>query len=56
MLIFHYRQQMLIALQCVQAITILQQATILSHSFSSLPHIPTTAPPSLVDLWQWMAF
>jgi len=28
----------------------------LSHSSSSFPHIPTNAPPSLVDLWQKDSF
>jgi len=60
MLIFHYRQRVLIALQCVQAITIPQRAGMLSYSSSflssSLPHRPATAPPSLADLWQRMPF
>ncbi len=51
MLISYYREWVLIALQHVQAIVILQWATTFNHSSSSLPHIPTSAPPSLVDLW-----
>jgi hypothetical protein len=35
---------------------ILRQVAMLSHSSSSLPHIPTSAPPSLIDLWQRMPF
>jgi hypothetical protein len=42
---------MSIILEGVQAIAILQRATMFSHSFSSLPHIPTSAPASLADLW-----
>jgi len=56
MLIFYYRQWMSIALQHVQAIVILQWATMFNHNSSSLPHIPTNAPPSLIDLWQRMPF
>ncbi len=47
---------MLIALQCAQAITFLQQAGMLSYNSSSLPHIQASAPPSLADLWQRMPF
>jgi hypothetical protein len=47
MLISYYRQWVLIVLQLVQAIVILQWATTLTHSSSSLPHIPPNAPPSL---------
>jgi hypothetical protein len=50
MVIFHYRQRMLIALQCAQAIVVLQRVAILNHNSSSLPHIPTSAPPLLTDL------
>jgi len=56
MLISYYKQWVLIALQHVQAITILQHVTTFNHSSSYLPHIPTNAPPSLVDLWQRMPF
>jgi len=56
MFIFYYRQQMSIALQHVQAITILQRASMLSESSSSLPHILASAPPSLVNLWHRMPF
>jgi len=56
MLIFHYRQQMSITLQRAQAITILQQVSMLNHSSSSFPHIPANAPSSIADLWQRMPF
>jgi hypothetical protein len=52
MFVSYYRQRVSIALQCVQAIAILQQAITLGRGFSSLPHIITNAPPSLADLWQ----
>jgi hypothetical protein len=56
MFISYYKQRMSIALQHVQAIAILQWATMFNHNSSSLPHIPTNAPPSLIDLWQRMPF
>jgi hypothetical protein len=56
MFIFNYMQRMSIALQHAQAIMILQWATMFSHSYSSFPNIPTSSPPSLVDLWQRMPF
>ncbi len=56
MLIFHYRQQVLRALQCVQALAILQWAATLNHDSLSLPHILASAPPSLVDLWHRRPF
>ncbi len=54
--IYHYRQQMSIALQRAQAITILQQVATFNHNSSSLPHIPTSAHPSLANLWQMIPF
>ncbi len=51
MLIFYFKQQMSIAFQRAQAITIFQQVATLSHNSSSLPHILTNAPASLIDLW-----
>jgi hypothetical protein len=56
MLISHYRQWMSIALQHVQAITILQRAGTFNHSFSSFPHILVSASPPLIDLWHRMPF
>jgi len=56
MFISHYRQQMSITLQCVQAITIHQQVATLSESSSSLLHILVHAPPSLANLWHRMPF
>ncbi len=56
MLISYYRQWMLIAPQHVQIIVILQCIAMLNHNFSSLPPIPASAPPSLVDLWQRIPF
>jgi hypothetical protein len=56
MFISHCKQQVSIALQHVQAITIFRQAITFSHSFTSLPHILASAPPSLVDLWHRMPF
>jgi hypothetical protein len=56
MFIFDYRQQMSIAFQCALVIAIFQWAVMFSHSSSSLPHIPPSAPPSLVDLWRGMPF
>jgi hypothetical protein len=50
MLISYYKQQMSIAFQHAQTITILQWVATFSHSFLSLPHIATNAPPSLFDL------
>ncbi len=35
----------------VQIITILQWATALGWGFSFLPHIITSAPLSIIDLW-----
>ncbi len=40
---------MSIALQCAQAITNLQQTTMLNHNSSSLLHIPTSALPLVAD-------
>ncbi len=54
MFIYHYKQRVSIALQHTQAIAILQWVVTLNHSSSSLSHIPTNAPPSLVDLWHRM--
>jgi hypothetical protein len=51
MLIFYYRQQMSIALQGAQAIAIFQRAAVLNHNSSFLPHIPTSAPTSITNLW-----
>ncbi len=45
-----YRRQMSIAFQCAQAIVILQRAATLNHNSSFLPHISTSAPPSLAIL------
>jgi hypothetical protein len=43
--------------QCsASAITTLQRAAMLSHSSSSLSHIPASAPSLLADLWQRMPF
>ncbi len=48
---------MSIALQCAQAaITIFSGLLQLVGGFSSLPHIIVSAPLSLVDLWQMIAF
>jgi hypothetical protein len=49
MFIFHYRQQMSLALRCAQTIAIFQQVATFSHNTSFLPQIPTSAPPSLAD-------
>jgi hypothetical protein len=54
MFISHYKQRVSMTLQRTQAIAIFQQAVTLNHSSSSLSHIPTSAPPSLVDLWHRM--
>jgi hypothetical protein len=56
MLISHYRQWVFIALQHSQVITILHEATMFNHNFSSFPHIPTNAPPSLANLWERMPY
>jgi hypothetical protein len=50
MFISHYKQQVSIVLQRMQAITILQQAIMFNHNFSPLPHIPTSETLSLADL------
>jgi hypothetical protein len=54
--ISHYRQHVSIALQHAQAITIFQRATTLGRGSSSLPHMIASAPSSLIDLWQMIAF
>jgi hypothetical protein len=56
MFISHYRQRVSIALQHVQAVTIIQWAAALGWGSSSLPHIIVNAPSSLVDLWQTITF
>jgi hypothetical protein len=48
--ISYYRQQELISFYCVQVIAIFQWVAMLSGSSSFFPHIPASAPPSLVDL------
>ncbi len=55
MLVFYYQQRVSIALQHVQAITILQWAIALNWSSSSLSHIITSAPSSLANLSQMIA-
>ncbi len=52
MLVFYYWQHLSIALQCAQAIMILQRAIALGRNFSFLPHVIISAPPSLANLWQ----
>jgi hypothetical protein len=52
MFFLHNRQHVFIALQCAQAITILQQGATLGQASSSLPHIITNAPLSPIGLWQ----
>ncbi len=54
--ISHYRQWVLIALQCALVIAIIQRVAMFSHNFASLPHIPIHAPPSLSNLWHRMPF
>ncbi len=52
MLTFYYKQRMLVALQCAQAIGILQQVAILNHNSLFLLHIQANALPSLANLRQ----
>jgi hypothetical protein len=56
MLISCYKQRVSIILECAQTITILQWVAMLSHNFSSFPHILANAPTSLADLWHMMPF
>jgi len=51
MFISHYQQCVSIALQCAQAITILQWTSTFGRSSSFLPHIIGNAPSSLTNLW-----
>jgi hypothetical protein len=52
----HLIQRVSIALQCAQAIAILQHAITFGWGFSSFLHIIAIAPLSLFDLWQTIAF
>jgi len=45
-----------IALQRAKAIATLQWAIALNRGSSFLPHIISSAPSSLTDLWQTIAF
>jgi len=56
MLVSYYQQRMSMALQCAQAIAILQWATTFGWGFSSLAHIKASAPPWLADLWWTTTF
>jgi hypothetical protein len=56
MLVSNYQQRVSIALQCAQAITILQWVATLGQGFSSCPHIIVSAFLSLIDLWQMTTF
>jgi hypothetical protein len=51
-LVSYYQKHLSIALQCVQAITIFQQATTFGQGSSSFSHIIVSAPPSLTNMWQ----
>jgi len=55
-LFFYYWQCVSIALQCAQAIVILQHAIMFEKHSSFVSHITTNASSSLANLWQMTTF